>query len=152
LIGDLLSAQSNYPITPLPDHSTRSIILFDGVCNLCNGFVQFVIARDRSARFSFASLQSDAAARLLARTTATGSRGDSIVLLDRGRLFTQSTAALRIARELGFPWTLAYILVGVPRPLRDWVYDVVARNRYRWFGKRDVCFVPTPDLKRRFLE
>jgi predicted DCC family thiol-disulfide oxidoreductase YuxK len=77
---------------------------------------------------------------------------ESIVLLENGRAFTQSTAALRIIVALGFPWTLAGTLMIVPRPLRDWAYAVVARNRYSWFGKRQACMVPTPDLKRRFLE
>jgi len=127
------------------------VILFDGVCNLCNQFVQFVIARDPRAKFSFASLQSEAAARLAVRV-GSADGGESIVLLENGRAFTQSTAALRIVVALGFPWTLAGALMIVPRPLRDWVYAVVARNRYRWFGKRPVCMVPTPDVKRRFLE
>jgi predicted DCC family thiol-disulfide oxidoreductase YuxK len=127
------------------------VILFDGVCNLCNQFVQFVIARDPRAKFSFASLQSEAAARLAVGVGSADGR-ESIVLLENGRAFTQSTAALRIVVALGFPWTLAGALMIVPRPLRDWVYAVVARNRYRWFGKRQVCMVPTPDLKRRFLE
>ena len=127
------------------------VILFDGVCNLCNGFVQFVIARDHRARFSFASLQSDAAKRLAVQVGSADGR-ESIVLLENGRAFTQSTAALRVIRALGFPWTFAYALIIVPRPLRDWAYAVVARNRYRWFGKRQVCMVPTPDLKRRFLD
>lgn len=126
------------------------MILFDGVCNLCNGAVQFVIERDRAARFQFAPLQSAAAARLIA-----GSREplpDSIVLVENGRLWTRSTAALRIARGLTFPWSAAYALIAVPRPLRDWIYDVVARKRYAWFGRRDACMVPTPALRARFLE
>ncbi len=77
---------------------------------------------------------------------------DSFVLVEDGRVFTRSEAALRIARRLGVPWSLAYPLMVVPRPFRDWAYDVVARNRYRWFGKRETCRVPTPDLRRRFLE
>lgn len=127
------------------------MILFDGVCNLCNGFVQFVIARDPRSKFSFASLQSQAASRLVPRTGSATGR-ESIVLLEDGREFTQSTAALRIIAALGFPWRLAAALLVVPRPIRDWVYSILARNRYRWFGKRQVCMVPTPDLKRRFLE
>lgn len=127
------------------------MILFDGVCNLCNGFVQFVIARDPRARFSFASLQSEAAARLAVQA-GSADGPETIVLLENGRTFTQSTAALRIVAALGFPWTLARALMIVPRPLRDWAYATVARNRYRWFGKRQACMVPTPDLKRRFLD
>lgn len=144
--------QFNDPVSRLPDHPIRAVVLFDGVCNLCNGFVRFVIARDARTRFSFASLQSDAASRLLARTPLADHAAETIVLVDGDRILTKSAAALRIARDLTFPWNLAYAFIGVPRPLRDWVYDLVARNRYRWFGKQDVCMVPTPELRRRFLD
>jgi predicted DCC family thiol-disulfide oxidoreductase YuxK len=126
------------------------VLLFDGVCTLCNGFVRFVIDRDPAGRFQFAPLQSDAARRVLG--AAPQPLPDSLVLVENGRLFTRSTAALRVARGLRSPWPLAYLLVAVPRPVRDWVYDAVARNRYRWFGRRDVCMVPTPDLRARFLD
>ncbi len=127
------------------------MILFDGVCNLCNGLVQFVIARDPARRFRFASLQSDVAQRRLEGAGIAADVPDSIVLLEEGRLFTRSTAALRIARRLRFPWSLAFALIVVPRPLRDWVYSLVARNRYRWFGRRETCMIPTPELEERFL-
>jgi predicted DCC family thiol-disulfide oxidoreductase YuxK len=126
------------------------VLLFDGVCTLCNGFVRFVIERDPAGRFRFAPLQSDAAGRLLGN--APQPRPDSLVLVEDGRVFTRSTAALRVARGLRFPWPLAYVFVAVPRPLRDWVYDAVARNRYRWFGRREVCMVPPPELRSRFLD
>lgn len=128
------------------------MILFDGVCNLCNGFVQFVIARDPHAYFSFASLQSESARRLLIEVHADSPAPDSLVFVQGGRAFTRSNAVLRIARRLGFPWSLAYPLAAVPRPVRDWAYDLVARHRYQWFGKRDACMIPTPDLRSRFLE
>ena len=128
-----------------------AVILFDGVCNLCNGFVQFVIARDPHARFRFAPLQSDAAASLLHDAAIATARPDSIVLVEGGRIFIRSEAALRIARRLRFPWPLTYGLIAVPRAIRDWVYDYIAAHRYRWFGRRDVCMVPTPDLRKRFL-
>jgi len=128
------------------------VILFDGVCNLCNGFVQFVIARDPQGRFRFASLQSKAAAALLNGQVQSGPLPDSVLLAEDGRIYTRSTAALRVARGLGFPWNLSYGFVMVPKPLRDAVYDWVARNRYAWFGKRDVCMVPTPDQRARFLD
>jgi predicted DCC family thiol-disulfide oxidoreductase YuxK len=128
------------------------VILFDGVCNLCNGAVRFVIERDRAARFQFAALQSAAAAPLLGDAASGQSLPDSIVLVENGRVFTRSTAALRIARGLSFPWSAAYWFIAVPRPFRDWVYDLVARNRYNWFGRRDICMVPTPALRARFLE
>ena len=126
------------------------MLLFDGVCTLCSGSVRFVIERDPAGRFQFAPLQSEAARRLLER--APQPLPDSLVLVEDGRLFTRSTAVLRIARGLRFPWPLAYVFVAVPRPVRDWVYDAVARNRYRWFGRRDVCMMPTPELRARFLD
>ena len=129
----------------------KPVILFDGVCNLCNGFVQFVIARDREARFRFASLQSEAADRLLAGRLTIAAAPESVVLVEGNRLYTQSSAAIRIVRALGFPWSLTTILLAVPPFIRDIVYAIVARNRYRWFGQRDVCMVPTPELRDRFL-
>ena len=127
-------------------------ILFDGVCNLCNGFVQFVIARDPSARFRFAALQSEAAARLLREARVPSPLPDSIVLVEDGHAYVRSEAALRIARGLRFPWPLFYAAVVIPRVVRDRAYDFIAAHRYRWFGRRETCMVPTPDLKRRFLE
>lgn len=127
-------------------------ILFDGVCNLCNGFVQFVIARDPHEQFRFASLGTPAAESLLSAAGVTGARPDSIVLVEEGRVYFRSDAPLRIARRLSFPWPLAYGLVAIPRVIRDRVYDAIAARRYAWFGKRDVCMVPTPALRRRFLE
>ena len=126
-------------------------VLFDGVCNLCNGFVQFVITRDPDARFRFAALQSDAAASLLRDAGVTPPLPDSLILVEDGRVYFRSAAALRVARRLRFPWPIAYGLVVVPRVIRDRLYDVIAAHRYRWFGRRESCMVPTPDLKRRFL-
>ena len=125
-------------------------ILFDGVCNLCNGFVQFVIRRDPSARFRFAPLQSPAAAALL-RDAGVTALPDSMVLVADGRVYVRSAAVLRVARGLRFPWPLAYAGMVVPPFIRDRVYDAVAARRYRWFGRRDVCMVPTPELQKRFL-
>ena len=126
-------------------------ILFDGVCNLCNGFVQFVIARDPAAQFRFGALTTPAAQDLL-RAAGVTTAPDSIVLIEDGRVYFRSDAPLRIARRLTFPWPLAYGLVAVPRFVRDRVYDIVAARRYRWFGRRDLCMVPTPELKQRFLD
>jgi len=126
-------------------------ILFDGVCNLCNGFVQFVIARDPAARFRFATLQSDAASAVLRDAGVTAPLPDSIVLVEDGAAHVRSGAALRILRGLRFPWPLAYALIIVPRVVRDRAYDFIAAHRYRWFGRRESCWLPTPDLKRRFL-
>ena len=129
-----------------------SLVLFDGVCNLCSGFVQFVIARDPGGRFHFGALQSAAARRVLELHDAPDPLPDAMVLVEDGHLYTRSTAVLRVARYLTFPWPLAFALLVVPRVLRDWVYTLVARRRYRWFGRRDHCMVPTPDLRSRFID
>ena len=128
-----------------------AVILFDGVCNLCNGSVQFVIKRDSARYFRFASLQSDAAARVLADAGHAGAVPDSMILVEDDKVWFKSTAILRIARHLRFPWSAGYAFIAIPRPLRDWIYDLVARHRYRWFGKKDQCMVPTPELRNRFL-
>jgi predicted DCC family thiol-disulfide oxidoreductase YuxK len=127
-------------------------ILFDGVCNLCNGFVRFVVARDPAARFRFAALTSPAAARVLREAGVTPPLPDSMILIEEGRVFMRSDAPLRIARGLSFPWPLLYGFIVVPRVIRDRVYDFIAGRRYRWFGRREVCMVPTPELRRRFLD
>jgi len=144
--------RSSHQVINSPTHHFSSVILFDGVCNLCNGFVTFVIARDPAGRFQFGPLQSQAAQRLLGSIDSHEGSPDSVVLVENGRVWTRSAAALRIARGLSFPWPLAYVFVVIPRPLRDWIYNLVARNRYRWFGKRDVCMVPTPELRARFID
>jgi len=128
------------------------VVLFDGVCNLCNGSVRFVIERDPHKHFQFAPLQSETATTLIGRTADPLAMPDSIVLVDDGRLYVRSTAALRIARRLRFPWPLLWLFMAVPRPFRDWVYDLIARHRYGWFGKRDTCMVPTKEIRDRFLE
>jgi len=128
------------------------VLLFDGVCNLCNGAVAFVIRRDPRARLRFAPLQSPAADALLASLGVARDRlPDSFVLVEDGRVHVRSTAALRVARRLRFPWPLLAVFLLVPRWLRDPVYDLVARNRYRWFGRREACMVPTAELRARFL-
>ena len=129
-----------------------SVVLFDGVCNLCNGIVRFIIERDPHGRFQFAPLQSKTAASLLAQHPDHTVLPDSVVLVDDGELYVKSTAALRVARRLRFPWPLFWIFMLVPRSLRDVIYDFIARHRYGWFGKRDTCMVPTEEIRGRFLE
>lgn len=139
--------------TGVPDPEA-SIVLFDGHCNLCCGSVRFISDRDPHARFRFASLQSKAAGKLLALHGGLVQPADpaSAVLLQHGRAYTRSAAALRIARGLRFPWSLCYVLILLPRPLRDALYSFVAARRYRWFGRRESCMIPTPDLRGRFVE
>jgi len=114
--------------------------------------VTFVIARDPRGRFQFGSLQSPAAASLIEKSAPGRTVADSVLLIDDGRVWMRSAAALRILRRLTFPWPLAYVFVVVPRPLRDVIYDLVASHRYRWFGRRAVCMVPTPEMRSRFID
>lgn len=134
-------------------HPSRSspVLLFDGVCNLCNGAVNFVIDHDAAERFRFASLQSEAARPLLARAGLPADYLGSLVLIDGLRAYVRSDAVLEAARRLGGPWALAYILKLLPRSWRDAAYDWIAQRRYRWFGRRDTCRLMTPELKARFL-
>jgi predicted DCC family thiol-disulfide oxidoreductase YuxK len=128
------------------------IVLFDGLCNFCDASVNFIIDHDPRGRFRFAPLQSEAAKALLLRHGLDAQQLQSVALIEEGSCYTRSTAALRIARRLSGPWRLLYGLIGVPRSMRDFVYDWIARNRYRWFGRRDACRVPTPELRSRFLD
>jgi predicted DCC family thiol-disulfide oxidoreductase YuxK len=128
------------------------IILFDGVCNLCNASVQFVVKRDRKKQFIFASLQSTAAGQLLANFHQPGEGLYSFLLIEENKLFSKSTAALRVLKSLAGLWPLLYIFIVVPTFIRDGIYDLVANNRYRWFGKKNECWIPDDQLKSRFLE
>ena len=133
----------------------RPVILFDGVCNLCNSAVRWVIERDKEGRFDFASLQSDAARQELVKVMDANeidALPDSIVLLDSDGVHVRSAAALRILRGLGSWFLLLRLGIVLPRPIRDLIYDLIARNRYRWFGRRDTCMTPTPDIAARFLD
>ena len=135
----------------IPGAGAPATVLFDGVCDLCNASVLFVIDRDPRGHFRFAPLQEAAAQALLRARGAELPPLSSVVLVEGGRVYTRSTAALRIARRLTGGWRLLYVCLLVPRPIRDAVYDWVARNRYRWFGREEACRVPTPALRRRFL-
>jgi len=128
---------------------SNPVVLFDGVCNFCVGSVRFIINRDPNNRFRFASLQSDAGSQI---AEGRGMEGlVTLMLLENGRLHARSGAALRIAAKLRFPWSLAAVFLIVPRFVRDAVYNVVARNRYKWFGVSDECMIPTPEIRERFL-
>jgi predicted DCC family thiol-disulfide oxidoreductase YuxK len=130
----------------------QRVILFDGVCNLCNASVIFVLRHEREPRFKFASIQSETGKELLHWCGLPPDYSQAVILLDRGKIDCGSTAALKVGRTLQFPWsTLSSIGLLVPRFFRDWVYSQVASHRYQWFGKRDVCMVPREDLKVRFL-
>lgn len=127
--------------------------MFDGVCNLCNGFVQFVIKRDTEDVFRYASLQSEIGERLVSERAIDTTRIDSVILIDPGTAYyLKSDAALQIGRRLKGYRTLSKVLSLIPRGLRNIVYDLVAKYRYRWFGKKDQCMIPTPDLRAKFLD
>ncbi len=127
------------------------LVLYDGQCGLCNRTVQTILAHDRRGRFRFAALQSDVGRGMLARHGLPAGAMDTVVLVDEGRAFTKSRAALRIAGGLDAPWPLLRALAVVPRPLADLAYDFVARRRYRWFGRSDACMLPPPEVRARFL-
>ncbi len=131
---------------------THQIILFDGVCNLCNGAVQFIIKRDKKDIFRFASLQSETGQRLLKQHNINAASIYTIVLISDEKAYIKSSAALRIARHLSGIWKLAYYYKVIPEFIRDAVYDFIARNRYNWFGKKDQCMIPTAELKKKFLD
>ena len=128
-----------------------AVVLFDGVCNLCNASVLFVIDRDTRGRFKFAPLQSEYGARLLREHGYSRDALTSVVLIEDGRAYDRSTAALRIARHLNGFWPVLSVLAIIPKGLRDFLYESLARRRYGWFGRTDACRVPDPGLRSRFL-
>ncbi|WP_047981513.1 thiol-disulfide oxidoreductase DCC family protein [Ornithinibacillus contaminans] len=129
----------------------QRIIIFDGECNLCNASVQFIIKRDPTARYKFTSLQSEIGQQLLQENRIPPTL-DSFIYIENEKVYSKSTAALKVCRRLGGLWKLAYVCIIIPRPVRDLVYEWVARNRYKWFGKRDSCMLPSPELRSRFLD
>ncbi len=131
--------------------NNKLIILFDGVCNLCNSSVQYVIKHDSNAIFSFASLQGETGQQLLKQYNLSPSDLNSFVLIKDDKAYTRSTAALTVAKQLTGITKLLYGFIIVPRFIRDAVYNMIAKNRYKWFGKKDSCMIPTPALKSRFL-
>ena len=130
----------------------RKIILFDGICNLCNGSVIFILKHEKDPIFQFASIQSEAGKQLLEWCCLSSNYSQAVVYIENGNVHLGSTAALRIGQKLIFPWSLLSSggLV-VPKFIRDWVYNQIAQHRYQWFGKKDICILPTESLKARFL-
>jgi len=130
---------------------TSPVLLFDGVCNLCNASVQWVLLHDRKGIFQFAALQSETGQNLLRKWGRPTHDFDSVVLVDGDRLLLHSDAPLEIVRRIGGAWQLLYVFKIIPRPLRDAVYRWVARNRYRWFGRQAECMLPRKEWKERFI-
>ncbi len=130
--------------------ATDAVVLFDGLCNFCDGAVNFTIRHDREKKFRFAPLQSEYGEQMRAKFDIADDV-DSIVLIEDGRAYLHSTAALNLLKGLGFPWSLAYVFIVMPAVTRDWFYKLFARYRYKLFGKKDVCMMPTPEIRERFL-
>jgi predicted DCC family thiol-disulfide oxidoreductase YuxK len=135
----------------LKDSNSDPIIFFDGICNLCNASVDFVMRHDKQYRFKFASLQSKIAKDMLLEKGINLDDLESIILYKKGQIKQKSNAVLSIAWTLGFPFSLGYVFKLIPRFLRNYVYDVIARNRYKWFGKKSICRLPTPEEQKSFL-
>lgn len=131
----------------------KQLILFDGVCNLCNSSVLFAIKRDKKNRFLFAPLQSKIGAELIKTFNIDTLKMDSILLYNpiKHSIYYKSTAALLIAKRLGFPFNVMIIFYIIPVFIRNWVYNFIAKNRYKWFGEKESCMLPTPELKAKFL-
>jgi predicted DCC family thiol-disulfide oxidoreductase YuxK len=127
------------------------IILFDGICNLCNGSVRFIIKRDPVGYFKFSSLQSNVGKNLLEKYKVPNDI-NSFILLDNTHVYTKSSAALRVCLRLNGLWKILIVFIIIPKPIRDFIYDVIANNRYKWFGKSDHCKIPSPDEKERFFD
>ena len=130
--------------------SKHKIILFDGLCNLCNTSVNFVIKNDKKGVFRFAPIQTDFGETTLKKYNINTKDTDSIVLIDEDNHYIKSTAALYIAKELSGAYPLLFCFMIVPKFIRNWIYDLVAKNRYKWFGKKVTCMIPTPELKNKF--
>jgi predicted DCC family thiol-disulfide oxidoreductase YuxK len=136
----------------MKSNQNKPVILFDGVCNLCNASVQFIIKRDSKKSFMFSSLQSDAAQAILLQYNLENLDFNTIILIEGGVVYDKSTAILKIIRRLSGFYKLGYIFIIVPKFIRDFVYKIISNNRYKWFGKRATCMIPTEELKLRFLE
>jgi predicted DCC family thiol-disulfide oxidoreductase YuxK len=133
-------------------HTDFAVLLFDGECNLCNHLVQFIIPRDPKAYYRFTALQSERGKQLLQHHHLPMGQTNTVILIEAGQLYTKSSAALRLTRKLYRFWPFLYVFRLVPAFIRDPIYDWIARNRYKWFGRREHCMIPTPDIKQRFLD
>ena len=132
--------------------SEKQIILFDGVCNLCNGSVQFIMKRDKDRNFLYAPLQGETAKIRLENSRFSSSILESILLVDGEKIYDRSTAALKIAKQLNGAWPMLYVYIIIPKFIRDGVYNFIGKNRYKWFGKQESCMMPTPEIKALFLD
>ncbi len=137
---------------PSTYNKPKTILLFDGVCNLCNGYINFIIKRMKSDTVRFGTLQSESGQELLEKNGLSPHELDTVVLIQNGKLYTKSDVAFRLAKEMSGGWPMFSVLLVIPKFLRDGIYDIISRNRYRWFGKQASCMIPTPELKKLFLD
>jgi predicted DCC family thiol-disulfide oxidoreductase YuxK len=132
-------------------NNNKAQVLFDGICNFCSGSVLFIIKRDTEGYFRFAALQTESGRLIRDKYDISVEKTDTIILVENNKVYYRSTAALRIAKRLRGAWKLFYIFIIVPPFIRNFIYDLVARYRYRWFGKRDTCFMPDHSIRERFV-
>ena len=136
----------------LTDKIHKPVLLFDGYCNLCSNSVVFIVKREKGDTFRFASLQSDIADKLLKEANHKEDAPDSIVLVENDKTYYRSAAALKIAKKLKWPWPLLYAFIIIPPFIRDWIYDAIAKRRYKWFGRKEQCFIPPEDMSHKFYD
>ena len=129
----------------------KTIVLFDGVCNLCNGFVKFIIKKDQQAKIKFATLQSKVAIEILQKHHFNNQELNSVIVLINDKIYTKSTAAILLIKEFGGVWKFFYVFIYIPKFIRDFLYTLIAKNRYSIFGKKQTCMIPTPEIASRFL-
>lgn len=133
-------------------NNEKRVVLFDNVCNLCSSSVQFILKHNKDESIKFASVQSALGRAVLKFYDMPSDTYETMLYIEHGRLYTKSAAAIALAKRLSFPWSLLQVLAVVPRAIRDWFYDRIARNRYRLFGKREQCYLPDDKTLRRFLD
>ncbi len=131
--------------------NSKGVVLFDGVCNFCNSSVNFIIRHDKKDYFRFTPLQSEIGMKISEKYNLDSGNLKSVILVDKGKIYTKTTAALRIAKQLSGAWPALYIFIIVPAPIRDVVYNIIAKYRYKWWGERDACMIPTPEIRKKFL-
>jgi predicted DCC family thiol-disulfide oxidoreductase YuxK len=131
--------------------NTKGVVLFDGVCNFCNSSVNFIIRNDKKDYFRFTPLQSEIGIKISEKYNLDSGNLKSVILVDKGKIYTKTTAALRIAKQLSGAWPALYVFIIVPAPIRDVIYNIIAKNRYKWWGEKESCMIPTPDVRKKFL-
>jgi predicted DCC family thiol-disulfide oxidoreductase YuxK len=145
MLEEVYRVKSNGEITP-------AVLLFDGVCNLCNGSVQFILKHEKSEKLKFSAIQSEAGQKLLSQYNIDSEQTNSVILISDGVVYTESDAVAKVAEFLKFPYNTGKYMKVVPRQIRNVFYKKVASNRYKWFGQKESCMIPTPDLRNRFLQ